>query len=136
MPAPAGCAFTLRGLAVDKEGYYRPCKKGEPPLVPAGRIYLHNRSGARKATASFFTKDFAVAHLLDQALEPALADHLRRLDAQDDDAAAESFFDFRVADISMGSAHFLVAGGPNGVTQTDFRGVWRGRAALVLPVHS
>jgi hypothetical protein len=40
-------------LAVDKEGYYRPCKKGEPPLVPAGHIYLHNRSGARKTTASY-----------------------------------------------------------------------------------
>ena len=96
-------------LAVDKAGYYRPCKKDEAPLVRERSIYLHNRSGARKATGSFFTKDFAVAHLLDQALEPALADHLRRLDALDEDAAAEAFFDFRVADISMGSAHFLVA---------------------------
>jgi hypothetical protein len=102
-------AIAETDLAVDKEGYYRPCKKGEEPLVHERSIYLHNRSGARKATGSFFTKDFAVAHLLDQALEPALADHLRRLDAQDDDAAAEAFFDFRVADISMGSAHFLVA---------------------------
>jgi hypothetical protein len=32
-----------------------------------------NQTGARKATGSYFTKDFAVAHLLDQALEPALA---------------------------------------------------------------
>ncbi len=96
-------------LAVDKDGYYRPCKPGETPLVRRHNIYLHNRSGARKATGSYFTPDFAVAHLLDHALEPALADHLRRLDALDDDAAADAFFDFRVADLAMGSAHFLVA---------------------------
>ena len=48
-------------------------------------------------------------HLLDHALEPAIADHLARLDKLDDRRAAESFFDFRVADIAMGSGHFLVA---------------------------
>jgi hypothetical protein len=102
-------AIAETDLAVDKEGYYRPIKKGEEPIVRERTIYLHNRSGARKATASYFTKDFAVAHLLDQALEPALADHIGRLDQLDGDSAADSFFDFRVADISMGSGHFLVA---------------------------
>ncbi|MCL4197716.1 MAG: hypothetical protein KJZ69_09525 [Phycisphaerales bacterium] len=97
-------------LTTDREGFYRPCHAGEEPVVTEGRIYLHNRSGARKATGSYFTKEFAVEHLLDQALEPALADHLQRLDAiEDADEAAERFFDFRVADIAMGSAHFLVA---------------------------
>lgn len=96
-------------LAVDREGYYRPCKAGEQPLVKKNRIYLHNRSGARKSTGTYFTKPFAVEHLLDQALEPALADHLARLDKLDDDTAGERFFDFRVADIAMGSGHFLVA---------------------------
>ncbi len=96
-------------LTVDKEGYYRPCRAGEEPLVKKQRIYLHNRSGARKATGSYFTKSFAVEHLLDHALEPALADHLARLDKLDDDQAGEAFFDFRVADIAMGSGHFLVA---------------------------
>ena len=47
--------------------------------------------------------------MLDHALEPALDDHCRRLDALDDDEAGERFFDFRVADIAMGSGHFLVA---------------------------
>jgi len=92
-------------LIVDEKGFYRPCHAGEIVEVKESRIYLHNRSGARKATGTYFTKDFAVAHLLDQALEPALADHCRRLDALDDEAAAVGFFDFRVADISMGSAH-------------------------------
>jgi hypothetical protein len=95
-------------LALDKEGHYVPAGKKEPE-VRKGRIYLHNRSGARKATGSYFTKSFAVEHLLDHSLEPALDDHLARLDKLDDRRAAESFFDFRVADIAMGSGHFLVA---------------------------
>jgi len=102
-------AIAETDLTVDEKGFYRPCRKGEEPLVKEEHIYLHNRSGARKATGTYFTKDFAVAHLLDQALEPALQDHCRRLDALDDETAADAFFDFRVADISMGSAHFLVA---------------------------
>lgn len=97
-------------LTTDEKGFYRPCREGEEPVVRRRHIYLHNRSGARKASGTYFTKGFAVEHLLDQALEPALAEHLARLDAmKDDDDAAEALFDFRVADIAMGSGHFLVA---------------------------
>ena len=101
-------------LAVDpKTKAYLPAKPGDHVLVPAGRVYVHNKSGQRKSTGSYFTKQFAVEHLLDSALEPALTDHLARvaelLAAGDDAAAAEAFFDFRVADPAMGSAHFLVA---------------------------
>ena len=96
-------------LAVDREGYYRPWREKEIKVVQKGDVYLHNRSGARKATGTYFTKQFAVDHLLDQALEPALADHAERLKALGEADAAERFFDFRVADIAMGSAHFLVA---------------------------
>ena len=46
---------------------------------------------------------------MDRALDPALDDHFSRLDELDDLDASEAFFDFRVADISMGSGHFLVA---------------------------
>ncbi|WP_204018675.1 Eco57I restriction-modification methylase domain-containing protein [Sphaerimonospora thailandensis] len=100
-------------LTVDKEGAFVPAKDGDPIEVPAGAIYFHNRSGKRKSTGSYFTKSFAVEHLLDTALEPALDEHLDRvralLQAGDDAAAADLFFDFRVADLAMGSAHFLVA---------------------------
>lgn len=96
-------------LTTDEEGNYRPCKRGEQPVVARGKIYLHNASGARKSTGTYYTPSFAVEHLLERALEPALTDHLRRLATLDDDAAAESFFDFRVADIAMGSGHFLIA---------------------------
>lgn len=95
-------------LALDADGAYRPCKKGEKPAIPKGSVYLHNASGARKSTGSYYTKHFAVEHLLDRALEPALEEHLERLDALEDLEAAEAFFDFRVADIAMGSGHFLV----------------------------
>ena len=92
---------------------YVPASDDDEVEVRAGEVYFHNRSGVRKATGSYFTKPFAVEHLLDSALEPALDDHMTRLDALsesgDDAALAETFFDFRCADIAMGSAHFLVA---------------------------
>ena len=92
---------------------YVPAEADDEVEVVAGSVYLHNRSGVRKATGSYFTKPFAVEHLLDHALEPALDDHIARLealrDAGDDAALAAAFFDFRCADIAMGSGHFLVA---------------------------
>lgn len=96
-------------LGLDREGLYVPTTDPTRVVVHHGQVYLHNASGARKATGSYYTKAFAVEHLLDHALEPALEDHLARLDTLDDRAAGEAFFDFRVADISMGSGHFLVA---------------------------
>ena len=98
-------------LTLDSEGAYRPVtKKKDVAKVLAGEAYLHNASGARKSSGSYFTKSFAVEHLLDHAIEPALCEHLDRLDAiKDDRAASDGFFDFRVADIAMGSGHFLAA---------------------------
>ncbi len=78
-------------------------------VVSKGNVYLHDRSGARKVSGSYYTKPFAVDYLLDEALEPALADHLRKLNCMDDTDASKAFFDFRVADIAMGSGHFLIA---------------------------
>jgi hypothetical protein len=96
-------------LGTDKDGNYRPAKGRDEVLVRQGHVYLHNASGARKSSGSYFTKSFAVEHLLDRALEPALKAHFERLKRLPDDEAAAQFFDFRVADIAMGSAHFLVA---------------------------
>ncbi|MBM39481.1 MAG: hypothetical protein CL765_04070, partial [Chloroflexi bacterium] len=95
-------------LTVDSKGAYKPASK-EDPEVLSGEVYIHNKSGARKATGSYFTKAFAVDHILDHSLEPALNEHVARLHALDEVEAGKSFFDFRVADISMGSGHFLVA---------------------------
>ncbi|BBY96386.1 hypothetical protein MGALJ_60550 (plasmid) [Mycobacterium gallinarum] len=100
-------------LSVDGDGNFVPAGERGVVEVAAGAVYLHNKSGERKATGSYFTKPFGVEHLLDQALEPALTQHLDRIqtlvDAGDDAAAAKAFFDFRCADIAMGSGHFLVA---------------------------
>lgn len=101
-------------LTVDpRTNAYLPARSTDEIEVQAGDVYFHNASGARKSTGSYFTKTFAVEHLLDAALEPALTMHLATVkalrDAGDDAGAAEKFFDFRVADLAMGSGHFLVA---------------------------
>ena len=87
---------------------YLPAGPGDTVEVRAGEVYLHNRSGARKSSGSYYTRAFAVEHLLDRALEPALAEHLERLDGMSDREAGRRFFEFRIADIAMGSGHFLV----------------------------
>ena len=102
-------AIAQTDLTVDRKGSYVPARRGDAVSVLRGNVYLHNRSGARKASGSYYTKPFAVEHLLNGALEPALQDHFARLDALDDIDAAERFFDFRVADVAMGSGHFLIA---------------------------
>ena len=67
-------------LTVDDNGSYVPARPGDDVIVvPAGEVYIHNKSGQRKATGSYFTKQFAVEHLLDSALEPAIDAHLARV---------------------------------------------------------
>lgn len=102
-------ALALEDLTLDKEGLYLRASGKSSVAVEKGAIYIHNRSGARKSSGSYYTKQFAVEHLLDGALEPALQAHIARLGAMDETDAAAAFFDFRVADISMGSGHFLTA---------------------------
>lgn len=108
----SGISEATEDLALDARGNYVPAG-AQDPVVRAGDIYHHNRGGARKSTGSYFTKDFAVEHLLDKALLPAVDVHLERVralvESGDATAAAEAFFDFRCADIAMGSGHFLVA---------------------------
>lgn len=100
-------------LTLDDERRYVPADGDDAVVVEAGQVYLQNRSGARKSTGTYYTKHFAVEHLLDHSLEPALDRHLEGirefLDAGREAEAARGFFDFRCADIAMGSGHFLVA---------------------------
>ncbi len=77
--------------------------------INKGHVYLQNQSGARKASGSYYTKSFIVEHILEKSLEPALKKHFERLDKLDDKEAAKEIFNFFVADIAMGSGHFLVA---------------------------
>jgi hypothetical protein len=108
-------------LTVDDEGHYVPVDTGGQQTlgedddgvdVAEGQVYLHGQSGERKATGTYYTKTRFVEHLLDHSLDPALEDHKERLDRLREEegrqAAANAFFDIRVADIAMGSGHFLV----------------------------
>jgi hypothetical protein len=109
----SGLSIAHVDLALDPSKAWRPAGPGERVEAGAGSPYFHNKSGERKATGSYFTRPFAVEHLLDRALDPALDLHLNKVaelvGRGDQVGAARLFFDFRVADLAMGSGHFLVA---------------------------
>jgi hypothetical protein len=100
-------------LTVDGSGAWVPAKKGDEIWAASGSVYFHTASGERKATGSYFTPKVVVDHLIERSIVPALGAHLDKiaayLDKGDASAASREFFDFRVADLAMGSGHFLVA---------------------------
>jgi hypothetical protein len=100
-------------LTLNGESTWLPAEVGDNVVAAAGDVYFHNTSGQRKGTGSYFTPSFVVEHLLERALDPALDEHLAKvgvlLDSGDQVGAAELFFDFRVADLAMGSGHFLTS---------------------------
>jgi hypothetical protein len=100
-------------LTVDKSNAWVPADDGDEILAKASEPYFHSASGERKATGSYFTPKFVVDHLVQKAIDPTIDVHLEKiaalLRAGDTATAGREFFDFRVADLAMGSAHFLVA---------------------------
>lgn len=100
-------------LTLDDKGTWIPAKKKDEVYARAGQVYFHNTSGQRKGTGSYFTPSFVVEHLLERSLDPALDAHLEKvkglINKQDHAGAGELFFDFRVADLAMGSGHFLTS---------------------------
>lgn len=100
-------------LTLDRDGAWVPAKADDEVHAPAGGVYFHTASGERKATGSYFTPKVMVDHLIERSIVPALSAHLEtiaeHLTKGDAAAAAREFFDFRVADLAMGSGHFLVA---------------------------
>lgn len=94
---------------VDGRQLYVPVDDPEKAEIMKGEIYLHGSSGERKSSGTYYTKTPFIEHLLDNSLEPALDDHIKRLNQLSNKEAQKRFFDFRVADIAMGSGHFLVA---------------------------
>ena len=100
-------------LTVDSNGAWVVAGKNDEVLAPAGTPYFHTASGERKATGSYFTPKVVVDHLIEEAIVPSLNAHLARvashLSKGDSATAGRAFFDFRVADIAMGSGHFLIA---------------------------
>jgi hypothetical protein len=100
-------------LTVDSNGAWIIATKSEQVLAASGDVYFHSASGERKATGSYFTPSVVVDRLITETLDPALDSHLEKIKAYlnkgDEASAAREFFDFRVADLAMGSGHFLVA---------------------------
>lgn len=108
-------ALSLAGedLTVDSTGAWIPAGESDLVLATSGSVYFHTASGERKATGSYFTPKVVVDHLIERSIVPALETHLERIamlmSKGDAVTAARDFFDFRVADLAMGSGHFLVA---------------------------
>ena len=106
----ASLSLAQTDLRIGKDGSYEPAKRERDIVVRVGRdlpaqrlrqaqgdrLLLHPR--ASPSSTCSITR-----------WRPALDDHLARLEALGDRAASDDFFDFRVADIAMGSGHFLVA---------------------------
>jgi hypothetical protein len=100
-------------LTIDKSNAWVPAGEDDDVYAAAGTVYFHTSSGERKATGSYFTPKIVVDHLIERSIVPSLTAHLEKiakhLERGDAAAAARDFFDFRVADLAMGSGHFLVA---------------------------
>lgn len=109
----SGLSIADRDLVEAPSGEWIDASSADVATVRSGEPYFHTRAGTRRATGSYFTRPFVVEHLLDRALDPSLDGHLSRVAALladgDEAEAAQLLFDFRVADLSMGSGHFLVA---------------------------
>ncbi|MCA9682458.1 MAG: hypothetical protein KC457_09710 [Myxococcales bacterium] len=74
-----------------------------------GVLQISAGSGARKQAGAYFTSPLLIDHLLDHTLEPALDDHLRRLESLGEAEATAALLDFEVIDLAMGAGHFLLA---------------------------
>ena len=66
-------------LTIDDKGSFQPAQNKDKVIINSGEIYLSDRSGSRKSSGSYYTPDFCVEHLLDNSLEPALDEHLKKL---------------------------------------------------------
>jgi hypothetical protein len=106
-------SLATEDLTVDSAGAWVPASVGDQIWATSGSVYFHTSSGERKATGSYFTPKVVVDHLIERSLIPALQAHLEQisvlLSRGESATAARDFFDFRVADLAMGSGHFLVA---------------------------
>jgi hypothetical protein len=109
----SGLSLAPFDLTVDQRNNYVAAKNNDQVVYRKGQVYFHHQTGTRKATGTFFTKSFAVSHLLENSLDRALDIHLERiaqlLEDDNEAEAAERLFDFRCVDLAMGSGHFLVA---------------------------
>lgn len=99
-------------LTTDRKGAWVPATANADVEAAKGTVYFHGASGERKSTGSYFTPKVVVDHLVERSVVPALTAHLDGVAAalaKGKTVSRTEFFDFRVADLAMGSGHFLVA---------------------------
>jgi hypothetical protein len=73
---------------------------------PLGFDFIEAAGHERKTTASYYTPDSLVQALLDETLDPLIAE---RAKGKEGKAAIEALLELRIIDPACGSAHFLLA---------------------------
>ncbi len=81
-------------------------KKDVAQQFSSGEVYLVNDRGERKLTGSYYTPDFIVKYMVDEAVRPVLDAAIEH--AQSDEQRIQAVLSVNVLDPSMGSGHFPV----------------------------
>lgn len=96
-----------RNLRIVEDGY-APASPDEEADVKIGEPFLITPRGGRKASGTYYTPNFVVRRLIDDALRPSLEAHLQQIIEFPAREQWRAMLDFRVVDPAMGSGHFLV----------------------------
>ena len=83
--------------------------------VESGSLYVVNDDGERKATGAYYTPDYVVAYIVEETIDPLLAEIDEDLRADGLEPGDREYFarywrrvlDLKVLDPAMGSGHFL-----------------------------
>ena len=81
-------------------------KKDIANIFRTGETYLVTDRGERKLTGSYYTPDYIVKYMVDEAMRPVLDAATR--DAQSDEERIQAVLAVNVLDPSMGSGHFPI----------------------------
>ncbi|MGB8345891.1 MAG: TaqI-like C-terminal specificity domain-containing protein [Ktedonobacteraceae bacterium] len=100
--------LSVRGLGTIYEGLleYHLQTIGKYDERKGWKIDLLNENGARKATGSYYTPDYIVKYIVDEALGPLLQQAMAG--AESNETKAEAVLAVKALDPSVGSGHFLV----------------------------
>lgn len=96
-------------VAVKVKGREKWTKKSEArgkviDKVKAGELYLRTDKMERKVTGSYYTPEYIVKYIVDNALSPIVREKLK----QEKGLKSEAILSIKVLDPAMGSGHFLV----------------------------
>lgn len=83
--------------------------------VDAGGLYVVNDEGERKATGAYYTPDYVVTYIVEETIDPLVAEIREDLDSRELTPGTEAYVtafwhrvrELKVLDPAMGSGHFL-----------------------------